>query len=112
MPDIITQGKRKARKEHICDWCNSKILIGELYNHAVLKYDDIYTWKNHIECMKIAQELDMFSETGSEGLDADSFNDFVNYEFSNHIDSIPDAVDRKYSLKEKVDFLLDNILSY
>ena len=50
----------KARKQHTCDWCNEKIEVGEKYTRAFCKEDDVYVWKNHIHCEKIAQELKMF----------------------------------------------------
>ena len=58
--ETISYTTQKARKEHRCDWCNEKINIGETYAKLFYKEDDVYVWKNHIHCEKIAQELKMF----------------------------------------------------
>lgn len=51
----ITQ--RKARKEHSCEMCYDKIVVGELYHHEVGKYDgDFFDRKLHTACQKVLRE--------------------------------------------------------
>ena len=58
MPEFISQGERKARKEHTCNYCGEKIEKGETYRFAFLKDGgDVYQWKGHLRCNFIAIEL-------------------------------------------------------
>jgi len=70
----------KARKTHVCNWCGCTIPVGEIYQTQTLKYDDIYTWKNHIKCMEVAHELKMFDEC-DEGVTGADFYEYVTEEF-------------------------------
>lgn len=50
MPELITQMKPKARKQHRCDLCTGPIRPGEIYERSALKseYDGaVYDW---VEC--------------------------------------------------------------
>lgn len=79
MLETICQKSRKARKQHTCNYCGNKIEVGQVYNHAVMKFDDVYTWKAHLECIQIATELWGFIDP-LEGMTEDDFqygcNDF------------------------------------
>ena len=77
MLEIISQQVRKARKEHECDWCLMKIKKGEQYEHSTLKLDDIYTWKNHLDCQKLYKELNMYDHDYGEGIDSEAFQNSV-----------------------------------
>lgn len=68
----------KARKDHMCDWCGQVINKGEKYQYAVYKYDDIYSWKNHLRCMELALTLKM---EGYEGITEDIFQEYITEEF-------------------------------
>lgn len=58
MSELISQTERKARKEHICEYCGEKILRGEKYLSAFLKDGgDVWQWKTHLHCDFIANEL-------------------------------------------------------
>lgn len=58
MVEVITNEKRKARKEHTCSYCNGTIKKGEEYHYSTLKYEgNIYDWKSHEKCQFIAQAL-------------------------------------------------------
>ena len=57
MPEIISECDRKARKPHVCNYCGQIINPGEVYTHAVLKYDDVYGWNSHKKCDFIASAL-------------------------------------------------------
>ena len=79
----ISRSKPKARKQHKCDWCKLPIEIGTEYDRALIKYDGhIYTWKNHISCSKIANELNMF-DCCDEGLTGEGFQECIKEEYSN-----------------------------
>ena len=44
----------KARKEHVCDLCNSKIPLGQVYERYSGKYDgDMFDLKYCLNCEKI-----------------------------------------------------------
>lgn len=46
-----------AKKEHICDWCGGKIRPGTKYDRQVCKDDNLFTWKAHLRCDKVASFL-------------------------------------------------------
>lgn len=57
----------KAKKIHVCDWCNEKILVGELYFRYV-NFDggQVITTKEHIECASANAELTRESDSNCE----------------------------------------------
>lgn len=73
----ISNKKTKARKEHICDTCGSKIYIGEEYDLSVNKFDGlIYNWKQCNHCKHIVSR--MFKEGWfPDGITDQMFHDFV-----------------------------------
>lgn len=73
----ISRKKRKARKEHICDTCGSKIYIGEEYDSQTNKFDGlIYNWKQCNHCKHIVNR--MFNEGWfPDGITDQMFVDFV-----------------------------------
>ena len=51
----------KARKEHRCDFCNQKLMVGTIYMKSTHVLDGrIYDWKTHNYCNKISHRLDMY----------------------------------------------------
>lgn len=55
--------KRKANKQHKCNWCSQIIEKGKQYHNSAHVYDGMkYTWKAHLECMELAYKLNMFNE--------------------------------------------------
>ena len=74
MPDIIRENIRTARKSHICDYCGHFIEAGEKYKNAVLKYDDLYTWKSHLKCSEVASELWDFIDPMDYGMSGEDFH--------------------------------------
>lgn len=72
--EIISEKDRKARKPHICDYCGGTIEAGEVYNHCVIKGDDIYTWDAHIVCKSVASDLWDYIDPW-EGMTADDFQE-------------------------------------
>lgn len=77
--DTITYPKEvKANKEHRCNFCGDKILLGETYQKATYKYDgQVYDWKTHIACAKIADRLNMY-EDADEGVSDEAFQETIN----------------------------------
>lgn len=71
----------KAKKDHKCNYCLGVIPKNSSYEKATFKVDNIYTWKNHIECQKIAVKLDLFAETDGDGLSSDSFRESIHCEW-------------------------------
>lgn len=72
----------KARKNHICDYCNDTIDKGEVYNSQTNRFEgDIYVWKAHINCSEIASLLNMHDEC-DDGVTADDFSEYINNEYS------------------------------
>jgi len=77
--ELISESTLKARKEHVCMWCNGKIKKGEVYNETVIKNDYIYRWKNHLKCSDLYHKLKMY-DCDAEGVDGDTFMEYV-YQF-------------------------------
>lgn len=74
MVEIISDKDSKARKPHICDYCGETIEAGEVYNHCVIKGDDIYTWDAHMVCKSVASDLWDYIDPW-EGMTADDFQE-------------------------------------
>lgn len=86
----------KARKQHICDFCGQRILIGEKYMKATYVDSEIYDWKSHIYCDKLSHTLKMYDDC-DDGVTAEYFQEYV---IVKHIailtDQIPAEDARKY----------------
>ncbi len=81
--EIIKTINSKARKQHICNFCNSVIEIGETYeSQTIVDSGSFYVWKSHHKCIQIADFLNMFDETYGEGLTSDDFCESIQDEFS------------------------------
>lgn len=74
MLEIIREKDRKARKPHICDYCDGTIEAGEIYNHCVIKSDGIYEWDAHMMCKSVASDLWDYIDPW-EGMTADDFQE-------------------------------------
>jgi hypothetical protein len=84
MLTIIAETSPKARKQHVCDFCNNKIEIGETYDKQICSLDgSVYTWKSHIRCKIIAAKLKMYDECYGEGLTGDDFIEEIKGEYDN-----------------------------
>lgn len=76
--EIISTDKRKAQKEHTCDFCRLEIAVGEIYQNQTNVYDGLYHWKSHLSCTEIARKLEMFDySTCDEGLTGEDFREGV-----------------------------------
>jgi len=109
--EIISTTTPKARKEHICDWCNQKIQIGHIYNNLFLKGDDVYVWKNHIYCLEIANKLNMFDNC-DEGLTESDFVEHISEEYIKIIsqtqkDIYESKEFKRPSFSDQLDFVLN-----
>lgn len=103
----LSNQKPKARKEHICDYCNGLINVGEVYDNQTNVYEGkIYSWKSHLSCQELASDLNWFDDF-SEGLTESDFSDLVNQSF-NDLQIILKQEEndlKKYSYLEKLDFV-------
>lgn len=98
----------KARKLHRCSWCGGIINIGEKYQTATYKDDEIYVWKNHIRCMDIAQELKMFDECDGYGVTEEDFCEFIKDEYSNIMDKLEDETTPVPGFLEQLNFVCEH----
>ncbi len=94
--DTLSYGKRKANKEHKCDFCNGVIKKGETYKCSTHVDDEIYTWKSHLHCMELVSLLKM--DYDLEGITEDCFYEYVNEYFQD-----------EYTLDEKAKMSFDKL---
>ena len=75
MVELINQTIRKARKEHVCDYCLGSINKGEEYIRQCCKneYSGIYTFKAHTKCQELVDYLLEENYVEPDYLDADEF---------------------------------------
>ena len=58
MDSISCETIARARKVHLCDWCNESIEVGESYVRQRNKDGrDVWTWREHLECSRAAETL-------------------------------------------------------
>ena len=68
--------KRKARKEHICNWCRGPIKKNEVYDsQAVFHEGSVRTRKNHERCLELTKKLKLVDE--GEGITQFEFQEAV-----------------------------------
>lgn len=72
----------KARKQHRCDFCGKTIKVGEKYERATYKDEDIFTWKTCEICKPYVDEA--FNNSDYDFSDGMSEQDFHNYMFEEH----------------------------
>jgi len=90
-----------ARKNHICNYCGLIIEKNGLYERQVNKYNgEVYTWKSHPSCTKLASDLIMY-DYQDEGLTQE---DFIEYVHSIYDDYFPNIMN-KPSFEEKLNYL-------
>lgn len=102
----------KAIKEHICNWCSQTIEIGEVYQSSVNIYDgQKYTWKNHISCMSLAIELDMFD---GDPLSEEHFKESVFWAYKDILLESGENIDSRYEyapFKEQIKLVKEKYLN-
>ena len=75
MIETLHCGTRKARKEHICDFCSEFIHRGENYIHSTDKYEGrLYDWKIHEKCDFLSSQLWEYADP-DEGMDEELFKE-------------------------------------
>ena len=78
MMQVLNTATHKAKKEHICSYCNKKIAVGETYENQTNVFDgELYHWKSHLSCIDLTHKLDMFGSDWGEGLSAEDFREYV-----------------------------------
>lgn len=112
MPKQLKSSKPIAIKSHKCNFCGEYILKGERYERYTLLWDDLYEWKNHIDCGWIASKLNMFDDADDEGLTAEEFQEHITEEYyhvmSTHFEDIWEANEfRIPSFAERLKFVID-----
>lgn len=79
----ISTTERKARKQHMCNYCGLPIEIGETYELQVnINEGELYSWKSHLSCNDIASELDMYDNC-DDGLTGETFREYIQEEYRN-----------------------------
>ena len=68
--------KRKARKEHLCNWCHGTIKKNEVYDsQAIFEEGTVRKWKNHERCLELTKKLNLVDE--GEGITQYDFQEAV-----------------------------------
>jgi hypothetical protein len=110
MTTLSGPDKTKARKKHRCNYCQYPINIGDTYLRSThVAFGDMYTWKSHEHCDKIAEKLKMF-EDAQEGLTSDDFIEEIKSEYS-RLDPEGDKTPPKADFKDYLDFVLSHHLN-
>lgn len=94
MPTILKETYPTAKKEHVCEFCACKIKLGQKYVRQTNVYDGVvYDFITHQECKEVARELRMYDDCGDEGLDGESFREYLSeYVNVNHYDDEVDDI--------------------
>ena len=83
--NVIESNKEtKARKQHCCNFCGSKISIGEKYFNTTIAGDEgIYNWKTHKYCDSLAEKLGMYEYEfhNGEGITEEDFRTSVHEKY-------------------------------
>jgi len=112
MPIVLSTNQPIAKKEHRCNFCGGVISIGEKYHTANCVYDGVcYTWKSHSHCSFIASELRMYDDCYDEGLDSDTFCEYINERYFTLIGESDDGEGKTFAerLKYVCDYYLTNL---
>ena len=97
MLTLLRTNKRIANKHHICNYCSTTIEKGDEYLDSVCVQDNIYHWCSHLHCDKLTYLLDMWKESYCDGLDEESFQQYIIEEYKN-ITNITENSDFYYCL--------------
>lgn len=101
MVETISPAKEvKARKIHQCNFCAGRIVKSEKYVLSVHSFDgEIYNWRAHTYCDKIANRLEMYKavENSGCGLSGEDFAEFISNEhFKILIKILPEEKHKEY----------------
>ena len=106
--DILRESTPKARKEHICMWCNGKIKKGEPYKRATIKNDYLYDWINHEKCDVLFDKLRMGDCDWGDGIDSDSFMENIyGYLYENLTEEEHDGLTGEGAVDKCIEILKD-----
>lgn len=108
--EIISTSKQKARKKHICNFCELPIEIGTIYERQVCKDSDIYTWKSHIYCSEIAHKLKMFDGVWNDGLTANDFKECITQEYKSLIILTDESFSILPPFKNQLEYVITHYL--
>lgn len=88
----------RAKKEHRCNFCGSKIVTGQIYSKSTHVNDgEIYDWKTHKWCGQLADDLKLYDYCGADGVTQDDFVEAVHSEHDTIMHNLlPDNTDGKY----------------
>ena len=76
--ETLSDTKVKARKDHVCDYCELTIPKGQVYHRQVNKDGgEIYTWRSHLNCDEIARKLHMWENAPDKALTWEFFTENV-----------------------------------
>ena len=122
--EVISDSKRKARKNHNCDLCGGIINNGEMYDCQFNKNcGDVYSFKSHEKCSSIMDFTFEFADH-TEGYNSDDFHDccqeicntFVcpncsNYDHENNECKIDECfcLDKVYKLSKNYNLIQDGM---
>ncbi len=109
--ETISQNNRKANKDHICNWCEQKIVKGTIYSYSAnVDEGTPYIWKNHIYCSDIAHKIGMWDD--GDGITTENFQESVKCHYqdvmSKNFNEEYESIEFKYpSFAEQLNFILD-----
>ena len=103
-----------AKKEHVCNWCGSKIVKGEKYNRQTILFDGrIYDWVSHLDCLELTGLLNMFDYDDGNGINDETFRECVDeYIYTHHYDTDLDDIEKEWdnlSIHEKVKKIIEDL---
>ncbi|MDO9186956.1 MAG: hypothetical protein Q7W13_13160 [Bacteroidia bacterium] len=107
----LSNKKRKANKEHICDWCSLKINKGEIYaNQSNADEGTVFTWKNHIHCADLMDKIGAYDN--GDGVSTDDFQEYAKNEYQNimskYHNEVYESKDFKYpNFEQQLKFVLE-----
>ena len=100
---ILNTSKPKARKAHKCNFCLLEITKGEVYDSQTNIWDGIiYTWKTHLKCSFLAEELDMYNDSDENGVNDEMFIEYVNNAYDEFQDEEDNTFFGKVSFEHKL----------
>ena len=103
--NTLKETRPVANKEHVCNWCGSKIVKGEKYNRQTILFDgSIYDWVSHVDCLELTGLLNMFDYDYGDGINEDIFKECVEeYIYEHHYDNDLDDIEKIQKIKKSLD---------
>lgn len=103
--EVISSAERKARKDHVCDFCLCKIKKGVVYkDDTCVNNGEIYNWRSHLECKEVLNYIPV--DDDGDGIDSMQFDSALDQWFyDNEIEYF--EINSSSTNKEKVDYILE-----